>query len=178
MVVTACVYVVKYRDTRTTRTVPIDRLMPYVTRNPDRFPAPDLDMDEQPSEVSEEEVNEEENTWTDGPFEETAVTGADSGRRPTSAPRAARKRRNETRREEREDDDPMTAEPPLDSPPMGLNPTNRPARRRELPRRLRDYVTGEELDGVNAIAITGSGGCSICQSKFATRTNYRHHFQD
>jgi hypothetical protein len=66
-------------------------------------------MDEQPSEVSEEEVNEEEeNTWTDGPFEETAVTGADSGRRPTSAPRAVRKRRNETRREEREDDDPCS----------------------------------------------------------------------
>ena len=80
--------------------------------------------------------------------------------------------------EEREDDDPMTAEPPLDSPPMGLNPTNRPARRRELPRRLRDYVTGEELDGVNAIAITGSGECSTCQSKFATRTNYRHLFQN
>jgi transposase InsO family protein len=38
VVVTACVYVVKYRDTRTTRTVPIDRLMPYVTRNFDRFP--------------------------------------------------------------------------------------------------------------------------------------------
>jgi hypothetical protein len=201
VVVTACVYVIKYRDTRTTRTVPIDRLMPYVTRDPDRFPAPDLDTDEQLSEELEEEVNEEEDsTWTDGPLEETAVTDVDSGRR------APRKRRNETRRDERREDEPMIAEPSV-----GLNPTNRPARRRELPRHLRDYVTGEDFDGVNAIAITGSSGvgslkkswsdgcifipdqldhcvagtnnmrdlqCSTCQSKFATRINYWHQFQD
>jgi hypothetical protein len=149
--------------------------MPYVTRNPDRFPVSDLDTDEQPDEEQpDEEVDEEEeNTGTDGPLEETAVTDADSWRRPTSAPRAARRRQNGTRGEELGEDDPMTAEPPLSSSPIGLNPTNRSARRRELSRRLRDYVTGEEFDGVNAIAITGSMGYSTCQLEFARRTNYR-----
>jgi uncharacterized C2H2 Zn-finger protein len=166
-VITACVYTIRFRGTRMTRTVNVDVLNPYVTRSASRFP------EREKGAKRREEVQAEEDTTESHEAEEERRTPNDPGvtaelitgqSEHTAGLVSAAGERAEI--------------------------TGRPRRLHKPPPRLNDFIVRQELKTCRAINVsttmktTGKStqprkkvltSCTPCGKVFSSRAHWRRH---